>query len=73
MNHARRDLCGGCAAMRIPTAIPSIAKTCRQWSSNRNSFLQHEMPGFSFKYVGLHKRSFAQHALRSLSVSASAI
>ena len=21
MNHARRDLCGGCAAMRIPTAI----------------------------------------------------
>ena len=21
MNHARRDLCGGCAEMRIPTAI----------------------------------------------------
>src|SRR5260370_28670953 len=21
VNHARRDLCGGCAAMRIPTAI----------------------------------------------------
>lgn len=21
MNRARRDLCGGCAAMRIPTAI----------------------------------------------------
>src|SRR5260370_30145362 len=24
VNHARRDLCGGCAAMRIPTAIEPL-------------------------------------------------
>jgi len=26
VNHARRDLCGGCAAMRIPTAIDLLRK-----------------------------------------------
>jgi hypothetical protein len=26
VNHARRDLCGGCAAMRIPTAIRLVAQ-----------------------------------------------
>ena len=38
MNHARRDLCGGCAEMRIPTAIVLI-KIGRQTLSTLASTL----------------------------------
>jgi len=31
VNHARRDLCGRCAAMRIPTAIAARASSVFNW------------------------------------------
>ena len=48
MNHARRDLCGGCAARRIPTAIglDGLANTYCQLMLLSNRFVQCELHGF---------------------------
>jgi hypothetical protein len=71
VNHARRDLCGGCAAMRIPTAIAVLAQTCRQFKVHRNSFLQCVTPRntelfVSCIYVKAHHAVHASAHQRSL-------
>jgi hypothetical protein len=46
VNHARRDLCGGCAAMRIPTAIrfaDPAASVTSEWPTNRPQALQRNL------------------------------
>ena len=57
MNHARRDLCGGCAEMRIPTAI---VKGRDQVAAFQEALL--ERPGIRFLYAGRQGRPQGREA-----------